>query len=188
MSKNIHPYRGTLPTISDKAFIASNAIVIGDVEIGEGTSIWYNCVIRGDMDEIRIGKHTNIQDGTIVHVAAEQFGAYIGDEVTIGHMALIHACTLEDGCMVGMQATVMDGSVVESGAIVAAGFLVPPGKRIPANQMWAGSPARFVREVRESDRQMLDYIWPAYEKLSTEYIEAGLDIRNIDKQNTADGE
>jgi len=178
---NILPYRGTLPTIADDAFIAPTAIIIGNVEVGAGSGIWYGCVVRGDMNEIRIGERTNIQDGTIVHVDSQTYGTYIGNDITIGHMALVHACTLEDGCMVGMHATVMDGAVVEAGALVAACSLVPPGKRVPAGEVWAGSPARFLRKVGDSDQQMMDYIWPGYRDLAAEYITAGMDARSTAK-------
>jgi len=174
---NIISFRGKTPQISDRAFVAPNAQIIGDVVIGAGSSIWYNCVVRGDLNEIRIGEDTNIQDGTIIHVDSRNYGTYIGSRVTIGHMALIHACTLEDGAMVGMQATVMDGSVVEAGALVAAGALVPPGKQIPKGQLWAGSPAKYLRDVRPSDQGMIDYIWPVYRDLAEEYRDAGLDAR-----------
>ncbi len=177
---NIISFRGKTPQISDAAFVAPNAQIIGDVVIGKGSSIWYNCVLRGDMNEIRVGEDTNIQDGTIIHVDSRNYGTYIGPKVTIGHMALIHACTLEEGAMIGMQATVMDGSVVEAGALVAAGSLVPPGKRVLSGQLWAGSPARYLRDVRQSDQGMINYIWPVYRDLAAEYIANGLDARNAD--------
>ena len=134
----ILPYRGRLPAISPDAFIAPNAVVIGDVVIGPETGVWFGCVVRGDMNEIRIGARTNIQDGTVIHVDSQTYGAFIGSDVTIGHMCLIHACTLEDGSFVGMHATVMDGAVVERGAMVAAGAVVTPEKRVPSGQLWGG--------------------------------------------------
>jgi len=176
---NILSVRGYSPTIAEDAFIASTAVIIGDVDIGARSSIWYHCVVRGDIHEIRIGDDTNIQDGTVIHVARNSFGTYIGNGVTIGHLCLIHACTLADNCMIGMQATVMDGCVVESGSLLAAGALLPPGKRIPAGQFWAGSPARYVCEVKESHQAMLDRIWPSYAELGGEYRDAGLDLRDV---------
>ena len=181
MTGNIHSLRGKTPKIAATAFIASTAVIVGDVEIGAGSSIWYHCVVRGDINEIRIGDDTNIQDGTIIHVDGRNYGTYIGCGVTVGHMALIHACTLEDGCMVGMNATVMDGAVIETGALVAAGALVPPGKRVPAGQLWAGAPARFVRQVSDGDRQMMNHIRPGYRDLALEYRGAGLDLRDLAK-------
>ena len=178
------PFGDSVPRIDSAAFLAPDATIIGDVEIGARSGIWFKCVLRGDVRSIRVGEATNIQDGTIVHVDSQTFGTYISDGITIGHMALIHACTLESGCMVGMQATVMDGAVVETGAVVAAGSLVPPGKRVPAGQLWAGSPARFVRNVGDADQEMMDYIWPSYRDLAAEYIAAGMDAR----VNKKDGE
>jgi len=179
VSDNILSIRGLTPKIADDAFIASTAVVIGDVEIGAGSSIWYHCVVRGDIHEIRIGENANVQDGTVIHVARDRFGTYIGDGVTIGHLCLIHACTLEDHCMVGMQATVMDGAVVETGALVAAGALVPPGKRVGAGEFWAGSPARYVCDVKDTHKEMLDRIWPGYRDLGAEYRAEGLDLRQM---------
>ena len=152
----IRTHHGVTPTVAASAFIADTAVVIGDVEIGEQASIWYGCVLRGDSNSIRVGARTNIQDGTIVHVNHEWEGAagtrtIIGADITIGHMALIHACTLEDGCFIGMKACVMDGVVVEGGAMVAAGALVTPGKRVKSGELWAGSPARLMRRLKDAE-------------------------------------
>ena len=151
MTGIILPFRGVAPKVAPDAFIAETAVLIGDVEIGPGASVWYGCVLRGDGNKIRVGRGTNIQDGTVVHVNHDPEGDYretgggmpalIGDNVTIGHMALIHACTLEDGSFVGMRAVVMDQAVVESRAMVAGGALVAPGKRVASGQLWVGSPA-----------------------------------------------
>ena len=147
----ILPFKGVWPTIAADAFIAPNATVIGDVVIGARSSIWFNCVLRGDVNYIRVGARTNIQDGTIVHVATSDGPTIIGNDVLIGHAAIIHGCTLEDGCFVGMAATVMDDAVVESGAMVAAGALVGPNKRVPHGQLWAGKPAKFLRELKAKE-------------------------------------
>lgn len=170
MTGQIFPYKGVMPKIAADAFIAANATVIGDVVIGSDTGIWFNCVVRGDVNDIRIGARTNIQDGTIIHVAHKFQGTYIGDDVTIGHMALIHACTLEDACFIGMNATVMDGAYVEAGAMVAAGALVTPGKRVGAGELWAGSPARRVRQLNEKDLKIMQYTAPHYVDLARQYI------------------
>ncbi len=172
MSGIILPYRGVLPRIAESAFIAPTATIIGDVEIGPDSNIWFGCVIRGDVNEVRIGERTNIQDGTVIHVSRETFGTYIGDHITIGHMALIHACTLEDGCFIGMQATVMDGCVVAGGAMVAAGALVTPGKRVGSGQLWAGKPAKRVRELSTADRENMAATAPHYVRLAREYMDA----------------
>ena len=148
-------YRGVRPTIDETAFIAPNATIIGDVEIGAETGIWFGCVIRGDVHEIRIGSRTNIQDLTMVHVAKGKFGTYIGDDVTIGHSAVIHACTLQAGAFVGMSATVLDGAVVDGGAIVGAGALVGQEKHVAAGELWGGVPARKLRDIGTDGMPML---------------------------------
>lgn len=166
----ILPFEDHMPKIADGAFIASDATVIGDVEIGEGTGIWYKCVLRGDVNEIRIGKNVNIQDSTVIHVATHGQGSYIGDNVSIGHMALIHACTLEEGSFVGMKACVMDGAKVEKGAMVAAGALVTPGKVVPSGTLWAGSPARQMRELTDKDRELMHWTWTHYVTLAQRHV------------------
>ena len=164
MSGVILPFRDRLPVIDPTAYVAPTAAVVGDVVIGPESSIWYGCTVRGDVNEVRIGARTNIQDGSVVHVSSRGQGTYIGDDVTVGHMALLHACTLESGCFIGMKACIMDGVVVESGAIVGAGALVTPGKRVKSGTLWAGSPARMVREVTEEDRE-------SFMKLAAGYVE-----------------
>ena len=176
----ILPYRGIMPKIAPDAFIAETAVVIGDVEIGSGSSIWYGCVLRGDVNKIRVGRDTNLQDGTIVHVNHDPEGDYretgggmpthIGANVTIGHSALIHACTLEDGSFIGMRAVVMDLAVVERGALVAAGALVAPNKRVAAGELWVGSPARRARAVSDEEKEMMAYIARHYAELAAEYL------------------
>jgi len=147
MSNLIIPYRGRWPKIAASAFIAPNAAIVGDVEIGEQVSVWFGAVVRGDTSPVVIGPRTNIQDGTVIHTNGNGGPTEIGADVTIGHMALVHGCVLEDGCFIAMRATVLDGAVVERGAMVAAGALVPPGKRVPSGEIWAGSPARFWQKV-----------------------------------------
>jgi gamma-carbonic anhydrase len=173
----IRPHHGVTPAVAASAFVAETAVVIGDVTIGEQASIWYGCVLRGDGNFIRVGARTNIQDGTIVHVNHEREGAagtrtIIGADVTIGHMALIHACTLEDGCFIGMQACVMDGVVVESGAMVAAGALVTPGKRVRRGELWGGSPAKLMRKLTESELKYFSYTVEHYIEMAESYRNA----------------
>jgi carbonic anhydrase/acetyltransferase-like protein (isoleucine patch superfamily) len=172
----IRTHHGVTPTIAPGAFVAETAVVIGDVVIGEEASVWYGCVLRGDGNSIRVGARTNIQDGTVVHINHEWEGAAgtkttIGADITIGHMALIHACTLEDGCFVGMKACVMDGAVVESGAMVAAGALVTPGKRVKRGELWAGSPARLMRTLTEKELKYFSYTAQHYCELAASYRE-----------------
>ena len=121
----ILPYKNITPTIHDSAWIADNSVVAGDVEIGEKSSIWFGVQMRGDVHEIRIGARTNIQDNAVVHVTRNLSGTYIGDDVTVGHGAILHACRVEDKCLIGMGAIILDEAVIETGAMVAAGALVP---------------------------------------------------------------
>ena len=163
------PFEGIRPTIAPGAFIAPNATIIGNTVIGAGSSIWFGCVLRGDVHEIRVGARVNIQDGTIVHVSRARTGTYIGDDVSIGHMALIHGCVLEDQAFVGMSATVMDECVVESHAFVAAGALVTPGKRVRRGELWAGRPAKMIRELTDDDYAMMAGTGRSYAALAQQY-------------------
>ncbi|MBV6632717.1 MAG: gamma carbonic anhydrase family protein [Alphaproteobacteria bacterium] len=171
MPATILPYQGVWPKISKDAFIASTATIIGDVEIGPGSSIWYGCVLRGDVNVIRVGENTNIQDGTVVHVSSTTQGTYIGDNITIGHMALIHACTLEDGCFIGMKACVMDDAKVSSGAMIGAGALVTPGKQVPSGELWLGSPAKKARDLTKDERDYLVESPAHYARLAVTYLD-----------------
>ncbi len=165
----ILPYKGTLPTIHPDAFIAPGAVIIGDVHIGAFTNVWPGCVIRGDVHTIRIGARTNIQDGTVIHVTRKTGPTTIGSGITIGHQALLHACTLADGCFVGMRATVMDFATVEAGAFVAAGALVTPKKQVKAGEMWAGNPAKFFRPVSAEEAAFIPISAQHYVDLAAEY-------------------
>jgi carbonic anhydrase/acetyltransferase-like protein (isoleucine patch superfamily) len=155
----IAPFDGVWPTIHPTAFIAPGCRIIGKVTIGEDASIWYNCVIRGDSNTISIGARTNIQDGSVVHCDSpregrpEGFPTVIGDDVLIGHMAMIHGCTLEDRAFVGLATVVMDGCVIESDGMLGAGALLTPGKVIRARQLWMGRPATHVRDISEEARE-----------------------------------
>ena len=152
----IRPWQGVWPKIHPDAFVAENAVIIGDVEIGAGSSIWYNVVLRGDVDKIIIGEGTNIQDGTVVHVSRVEGGStIIGNNITIGHMALIHACTLEDGCFIGMKACVMDRAVVAAGSMIGAGAMLTAGKTTAPGELWLGSPAKAVRALNYGEQAML---------------------------------
>ncbi len=170
MAALLIPFKNILPRIGNNVFIAPNVPIVGDVDIGDDSSIWFNCVLRGDVNSIRIGQRTNIQDGTVIHVSSFGLGTVVGDDVTVGHMALLHACTIEDGAFVGMMTCVMDGAVVEKGAMVAAGALVTPGKRVPAGQLWGGSPAKFMRELTEEDKKHVAWSSAHYVKLAQNYL------------------
>ncbi|WP_366656233.1 gamma carbonic anhydrase family protein [Fodinicurvata sp. EGI_FJ10296] len=169
MNARLIGFRDCRPLVHETVFVADTARIIGDVEIGADTGVWFGCVIRGDVNHIRIGARTNIQDGTTIHVTGGGHPTIIGDDITIGHMALLHACTLEHGSFVGMKACVMDGAVVETGAMVAAGALVTNGKRIPAGQLWGGSPARYMRDLTDKERDYIPVSARKYADLAATY-------------------
>ena len=180
MTGIILPFRGKLPQIAKTAFVASNAVITGDVEIGPESSIWFGCVLRGDVHQIRVGARTNIQDGTIVHCTRNRFPCLIGSDITIGHSAILHACTLEDGCFIGMGACIMDGARVESGAMVAAGALVTPGKLVKQGELWAGNPAKPMRPLTAEEL--------AYFPVSAQqYAELARDYRDEPQQDILEG-
>lgn len=144
-------YKNLNPQIDDTAFIAAGAVIAGDVVIGKKSNIWFNCVLRGDVNPIIVGERTNIQDGAVVHTSRFDGPTNIGSDITIGHMALIHACTIMDNAFIGMHSTVMDKAIIEQYAFVAAGSLVTPGKIVKSRELWAGSPAKLVRKVTEEE-------------------------------------
>ncbi len=168
--QSIVTYLGARPDIDPSTFVADTARVIGNVTIGPGSGIWFGCVLRGDVNSITIGARTNIQDATVIHVNPGDNRTVIGDGVTVGHMALLHACTLETGSFVGMKACVMDGAVVETGAMVAAGALVTNNKRIPAGQLWGGQPARFMRHLTEAEKDHIEKSASSYADLARTYL------------------
>lgn len=147
---SIIEYKGKKPVIGDRVFIAEGARLIGDVEIGEDSSVFYNAVIRADLAEIRIGKRTNIQDNVSIHLSLDQ-GVHVGDEVTVGHNAILHACDIEDNVLIGMGAIVMDGARIRKNSVVAAGSLVPQNKEYPEGSLIVGSPARVSRQLTEEE-------------------------------------
>jgi carbonic anhydrase/acetyltransferase-like protein (isoleucine patch superfamily) len=148
---SIHPFAGALPKVADSVFIAPGARVIGNVSIGEESSIWYNVVLRGDVESITIGARTNIQDNSVVHVTTRRWKTIIGNDVLIGHLAMVHGCTLENHSFVGLGAIIMDGCVIETDGMLAAGALLTPGKRIAAGDLWAGRPAKLLRPLTEAE-------------------------------------
>lgn len=143
-------YKGKKPVLGERVFLAEGARLIGDVEIGDGSSVFYNAVIRADLAEIRIGKRTNIQDNVTVHLSCD-LGVYVGNNVTVGHNAILHACTIEDDVLVGMGAIVMDGARIRKNSVVAAGALVPQGKEYPEGSLIVGTPARVARQLTDEE-------------------------------------
>ncbi|MES9878932.1 MAG: gamma carbonic anhydrase family protein [Candidatus Sedimenticola sp. PURPLELP] len=172
---NIRPFDGMQPQIADDAWVDESAVVIGDVAIGGGSSVWPLVAIRGDIHAIRIGDRTNIQDGSVLHVTHDSRfnpGGYpltIGDDVTVGHKVMLHGCTIGDHCLIGMGAVVMDGAVVESRVILAAGSLVPGGKVLESGHLYRGSPAKKIRALTAEEDEFLEYVGGNYVKLAARY-------------------
>jgi carbonic anhydrase/acetyltransferase-like protein (isoleucine patch superfamily) len=148
----IKELNGTAPQMGDNCFLAETAVVIGDVVMGDDCSIWYGTVLRGDVNSIRIGNKVNIQDGAVIHTLYQRSQTIIGDNVSIGHNAVVHGATIEDNCLIGMGAIVLDNAVVESGAIVAAGALVTSGMRVEGGHIYAGVPEKKIKAVDEKQR------------------------------------
>lgn len=176
---SLRSYKGIAPTLGQRVLVDPAASVIGAVVLGDDVSIWPGAVLRGDVNHIRVGARTNIQDGAIVHVTHD--GPYspggcptlIGEGVTIGHGAVVHACTLGDYCLIGMHASVLDGAVVKRHGFVGAGSLVPPGKVVGEGELWLGNPARFVRVLSERQIEQLHYSADHYVRLKDDYLAAG---------------
>lgn len=147
----IRSYLDASPRIAASAWVAPSAEVIGDVEIGENSSVWFQCVVRGDVFPIRIGARTNIQDHCVLHVTHDRYATVLHDDVTVGHRVVLHGCTIESGALVGIGAVVLDRAVVGAGALIGAGALVTPGTNVPAGMVAMGSPAKVVREVTDAE-------------------------------------
>ena len=176
---SLRAFKGVLPTLGARAYVDPAASVIGDVVLGDDVSIWPGAVLRGDVHYIRVGARSNIQDGTIVHVTHDGpyspggFPTLIGEGVTIGHAAVIHACTIEDYCLIGMHATVLDGALVKKYGFVGAGSLVPPGKVVGERELWLGNPAQRVRLLTDKQIEQLHYSAEHYVRLKDAYLAAG---------------
>ena len=164
MSGLIVPFNGFVPKVDKTAFIAPNATLIGEVEIGANCSIWF-----GAVPGIKIGENSNIQDGTVIHIAARGVGTVVGRNVTVGHLALLHACEVQDDAFIGMHSTVLDEAVVESGAMVAAGAVVTPRKIVRKGELWAGNPAVKMRDITEKDLESFGRSAAAYVRLGQAY-------------------
>ncbi|QRR02587.1 gamma carbonic anhydrase family protein [Dyadobacter sandarakinus] len=151
----IRSVRGFTPQIGAGGWLADNAVIVGDVTMGTHCTVWFNAVVRGDVNSIRIGHHTNIQDGVVVHCTYQKFATTIGDHVSIGHNAIVHGCTIEDNVLIGMGAIVMDGVIVGKGSIIAAGAIVTQGQKIPPGTIYAGNPARYLKDVSPEHDAMI---------------------------------
>jgi len=168
---NIRTFEGMTPVIAEDAWVDEAAVVIGDVEIGSGSSIWPGAVIRGDIHRIRIGERTSIQDGTVVHVTHDSqfvpggFPTTVGNDITVGHNVTLHGCEIKDKCLIGMGSIVLDGAVVESQVIIGAGSLVPGGKTLESGYLYVGSPVKQIRKLNEKELAFFEYSAKNYQEL-----------------------
>ncbi len=166
----IKSFNSIEPKIHDTAFIADDAIVVGDVEIGEDASVWFGSIIRGDVNFIRIGARTNIQDATVIHVSSKTHSTVLEENITVGHRVTLHGCHVESGCLIGIGAILMDGVRVGRNSLVAAGSLLTPGTQIPPDSLVIGSPAKVKRELTTDELAYLDKSWRNYVELKKHYI------------------
>jgi len=176
----IRTYQGQKPRLGQRVYVYVGAHLIGDVELGDDVSLWPGTVVRGDVNYIRIGARTNVQDGSIIHVSHDgpftRPGGYptiIGRDVTIGHGAIVHACVIEDGCLIGMGATVLDGATIRKNGFVGAGAVIAPGKTVGERELWLGNPAKLVRVLSDRDVESLYYSATHYVKLKDRYLDSG---------------
>ncbi|BCD85653.1 gamma carbonic anhydrase family protein [Pseudomonas solani] len=177
----IRTYRGTAPQLAERVFVDRSAVVIGDVELGDDSSVWPFALIRGDMHRIRIGARTSVQDGSVLHIThagpfnPDGFPLLVGDDVTIGHKVTLHGCTLGNRILVGMGSIVMDGVVVEDEVVIGAGSLVPPGKRLESGYLYVGSPVKQARPLSDKEKAFFTYSAANYVKLKDLHIAEGYD-------------
>lgn len=165
----VESFRDAAPRLGDRVFLAPGAWVVGDVELGDDVSFWFHTAARGDVNHMRLGARTNVQDGAILHVTHERFPLRLGDDVVVGHGAILHGCTIEEGALIGIGARVLDGAVVESGAQVGAGAVVAPGSRVPSGHLALGVPARVARPLRPEESDEIRAIGARYVGLKNEY-------------------
>ena len=166
----LYSFKNIKPIINPSAFIAPSAEIIGDVQIGKNTSVWFQCLIRGDVNFIRIGENCNIQDMTLIHVARDEFPVTMGNFISIGHRVTLHGCILKDYSFVGMGATIMDGVELGEYSFVAAGSLVTPGKKIPPGVLVMGSPAKILRDINEKEKMIIERTANNYQKYKENYL------------------
>jgi carbonic anhydrase/acetyltransferase-like protein (isoleucine patch superfamily) len=165
----IHKFNSRSPVVGERVFLAENATLIGDMEIGDDSSVWYGAVIRGDLEKIKIGSFTNIQDNAVIHVD-RGFPTTIGDRVTIGHSAIVHGCTIESDVVIGLNSALLNGAYISENSIVAAGAVVT-GKKYPPNSLIMGIPAKVVREVTEEEiKEIIDRSWREYKELASQHL------------------
>ncbi len=173
----LRPYRDRVPELAEGVYVAPEAVVIGDVIIGEHSSVWPMAVVRGDVNSIRVGRRSNIQDGTVVHVThgysevPDGFGVHIGDDVTIGHNVTVHGCTIEDRCLIGIGSTILDGAVLRPHVFLGAGSLVTEGKELEGGFLYLGVPAKKVRPLTDAEIRWFEYSAKHYCELKDDYLE-----------------
>jgi gamma-carbonic anhydrase len=170
MSEELDGQQFGTPSVHKSAFVAQGVSLIGDVRIGERASIWFNCVLRGDVQRIVVGARTNIQDGSILHGTTNGAPTLVGSDVTVGHGAILHACTIEDRAFVGFAARILDGAVVRTGGMLAAGAVLTPGKVVEAGELWAGNPARLLRRLSEREAEAIQVSADRYVALAKRYM------------------
>jgi carbonic anhydrase/acetyltransferase-like protein (isoleucine patch superfamily) len=151
----IRSYKGTTPTIPESCYVDDSAQIIGDVILGEHASIWMNAVLRGDVHSIRVGAHSNVQDGSVLHGMKEQYGVFLGEYVTVGHSVTLHGCTIEDRCLIGMGSIILNGARIGAGSIIAAGTLIPEKTIVEPGSLWVGSPGKFRRKLEQKDQDTI---------------------------------
>lgn len=166
----IKPFLDKTPSIHPTVYVSDSAIVIGDVEIGEDSSVWFGSVVRGDVNYIRIGARTNLQDHTIIHVNTGTHPTILEDEITVGHRVTLHGCYVESGCLIGISATILDGARIGHNSLVAAGSLVTPNTQIPPRSMVMGSPAKVKRELTDEELARMVENWQHYVELKDQYL------------------
>lgn len=171
----IKSFNGITPKIHERAYVSDGCFVVGDVEIGEDASVWFGSVLRGDVNYVRIGARTNIQDQTIIHVSSKGLPTIVEEEVTVGHRVTLHACHVERGCLIGIGAILMDGVRVGANSLVGAGSLLTPGTQIPPRSLVIGSPARVKRELTDDEVASLEQSWKNYVKLKDAYLGTAVD-------------
>ena len=165
----IRPYKGIWPKLGERVYVDPSAQVIGDVEIGDEASVWFGSIVRGDVNYIRIGARTNIQDGCVIHVSSRTHPTVLEEEITVGHRVTLHGCHVERGCLIGIGSILMDGVRVGAQSLVGAGSLLTPGTQIPPRSLVLGSPARVKRELTEDELAFLDRSWRNYVELKAKY-------------------
>jgi len=171
-SPQLLPFEGKRPSLAPGAWVAPGAVLIGDVSLGRDSSVWYGCVLRGDVNSIQIGARSNVQDASVIHVTRARYVTVVGDEVTVGHRAVVHGCQVGDGALIGIAATVLDGAVIGEGALVGAGAVVTPGKNIPPRSLVVGTPARVVRMIEDEELEVQRARTLHYVTLARQHAEA----------------